>query len=177
MYCPSCGSSDLTKLSLLHISGIRDVRTKTVGLGRGLYIGKNRGTSQTRVSQMASPPRPRRAGTVILIWLGVGLIVAWAGALIQTAQNAQPRFGSRNSHVHQILPPTTARTRPESTLTLKALGVAATVMYVVSLPLFLRSARRYNTDVYGPAMRRWDASFMCQRLGKFSKCRNKYRQW
>jgi hypothetical protein len=54
---------------------------------------------------------------------------------------------------------------PESVFILKSFGIAAAALYMLSLPLGLRSIHRFNRDVYLPAIRRWELSFMCQNCG------------
>jgi hypothetical protein len=38
------------ELALVYSSGIRAVKTRTIGFGRGLCFGRNRGASQSRLS-------------------------------------------------------------------------------------------------------------------------------
>ncbi len=68
--CPKCDSQDTVKLSILYMSGISNVSTKTksagigiglasgkkLGIGVGGARGKTTGTHQTKLSELAAPP-------------------------------------------------------------------------------------------------------------------------
>jgi hypothetical protein len=57
--CPNCHSTDLKKISLIHAAGVHESRGRFFGwfLGDGLWFGRYKGTSQSRLSAMLSPPR------------------------------------------------------------------------------------------------------------------------
>lgn len=81
--CPSCNSDTTQRLSVIYEHGMSDVNTssKTAGLGigrGGLGVGlaktKTKGTSQTAMSQKASPP-PKKMFLKPLGLIFVGYIV------------------------------------------------------------------------------------------------------
>lgn len=165
MYCTSCGSPNMQRLAVVYMSGFRDYRGTVVGFGRGLFVGRNKGTSQNRLSQIASPPRPRSAAKLVGIWTTIGLIAAWLGLMIW-AQNTRAQQGTQNQHVRRpVAPQPSVQLSPELSLILKGLGITAVAIYLLSLPLGLRSIHRFNRDVFVPAAQKWEASFMCQNCG------------
>jgi len=171
MYCTSCGSPNMQRLAVVYMSGFRDYRGTVVGFGRGLFVGRNRGTSQNRLSQIAAPPRPRNAGTLVGIWVSIGIVAAWLGLMIW-AQNTQAQQGTQSQHIRRPpAPQPSVQLSPELSFMLKGLGAVAVGVYVLWLPLGLRSIRHFNRDVYVPAMRKWDASFMCQSCGAIVEIR------
>jgi len=75
--CPKCSDQNTQRLSLAFESGISDVTTRTsgaaVGIGRGgigIGIGssKNKGTSQTALSQRAAPPKKSSYLKIFKYW-------------------------------------------------------------------------------------------------------------
>lgn len=91
MECPSCRSTDLQKLSFIYNAGLFDVKGHSAGiLGGGFYL--HHGTRQSRLSQIASPPRKRSYFRALLLY---GLLFYLAGALISLA--VQPRQTSNVS--------------------------------------------------------------------------------
>jgi hypothetical protein len=69
--CPNCRSTDLKKIPLVYAAGVHDTRGRIFGwlLGNGLWLGRYRGTSQSRLSTMLSPPRKLPYGLPIALWL------------------------------------------------------------------------------------------------------------
>lgn len=58
--CPSCGSDHVQKLSLVYLNGIGNMKGTTIGIGLGgVYGGLVGGTTQTALSQIASPPKKK----------------------------------------------------------------------------------------------------------------------
>jgi len=196
MYCPACGSPEFQKLSYVYMSGLRDINSRTVGLGRSLYVGRTRGTSQSRLSQIALPPRPRRYVRVVILWLILGYAGAIALTSVMLAMHApvldhppvsdtpvvQQRTLNRNTHTAQqrsqrpmqnqnaVRPLQAQNTAPPPirwTAADQAIGYVMGAAYVVLLfVVLLRRVSRYNRDVYSKALQRWQHSFMCQKCGK-----------
>jgi hypothetical protein len=71
MTCPKCHSGDLKKMSLIYAEGVRESGGRFFGsfLGDGLWFGRYRGTSQSRLSAMLSPPRKFPHGLPMVVWL------------------------------------------------------------------------------------------------------------
>src|SRR5207237_9597380 len=61
MVCPTCNSSDLKKLSLIHAAGSYELRGSLlgalIGSGGGLLFGSYRVKSQNLLCRMAATPR------------------------------------------------------------------------------------------------------------------------
>ena len=80
MICPSCNSSDLKKLSLIHAAGLYESRGRITGflLGKtdGLLFGSYRGKNQSRLSNMVRPPAKFPYATPAILWL-VGFFLLW----------------------------------------------------------------------------------------------------
>lgn len=163
MYCTSCGSPNMQKLSFVYTSGFRDHRGTVVGVGRGLFVGRNRRTSQSRLSQIAAPPRPRSYAGVMVPWVVVGLLGLWLCSLVILGLNTRTNEGLQNPRRYpsELLIDLT----PNGVLMLETIGIAIGVGYVAMLPLLLRGVQRYNRDVFSKAIQRWNASFMCQSCG------------
>jgi hypothetical protein len=84
MPCPNCNSTDLKKLSLIYAAGVHESRGRIGGLllgfGDGLFLGKYRGMSQSRLSKMAGPPRKAPYVTPVILWVvGLFIVMAFAG--------------------------------------------------------------------------------------------------
>jgi hypothetical protein len=80
--CPNCHSTDLKKISLIYAAGVRESRGRFFGwfLGDGLWFGRYRGTSQSRLSAMLSPPRKFPYGLPMVLWLvGFFPLMAFVG--------------------------------------------------------------------------------------------------
>ncbi len=162
MYCRSCGSSDFKKLSFVYLAGTRDIQSTMVGFGRGLFVGKNRGTSQSRLSQLATPPRPRSYGGVVAAWVLVGMFGLMFWTITFTALRAPVNQGPPNRQLdHKTSKPVPAI----EVSMLENIGIAMGMAYPLLLLLLLRNVHRYNRDVYSKAMQRWNSSFMCQSCG------------
>lgn len=191
MHCSGCGSIHLQKLSLVYMSGFRDFNTRTVGWGRSLYIGRTRGTSQSRLSQIAAPPQPRRYLRVLILWLLAGYFGAVIissfmasvsaprvvpivdGHAVQPAGTqekpiVQSKASRRRAHVQYSVQ---AQTSPANQ-TMRSDNVwndtlAGTLAggYILLLFFLLRRVWLYNRTAYAKAMQKWNASFMCQRCG------------
>src|SRR6059058_76418 len=82
MVCPTCNSSDLKKLSLIHAAGAYELRGSLlgalIGSGGGLLFGSYRAKSQNRLSRMAAPPRKMPfISPVVLRLLGFFILMAF----------------------------------------------------------------------------------------------------
>jgi len=148
MQCPKCNTNECTKLSLVYLNGVSDIRTRS--RGRGFDFGemasafsfrsRSRATFQTRLSKLAGPPRklPYRH---VLLWWGLGLaILYWLfGYLVWLRQISAVRSVAlfpQYAHAYS--------------------GVALFV---------LASLWWYNHQVRPLRFHRWEQSFMCDRCG------------
>jgi hypothetical protein len=172
MYCPSCGSTHVQKLAVVYMSGFRDTKSTTVGFGRGLFVGRNRGTSQSRLSQMATPPRPRSYAGVFVPWVLVGMFGLWFYSLIFLGTHTEGGKGLQNSHHTKKASRPLIDVSPDGALALEIIGVGIGAGYLLILPFLLRGARRYNRDVYSPRIQKWNSSFMCQTCGMVHEMRD-----
>jgi len=102
--CPTCNSSELVKLSLVHAAGISGIKAHS--RGRGLALGESgvgvsfsgaeiEGTLQTQLSRIASPPRKKRYRYFVNVWV-LGLFVA--GWIALSLEETQP---GNAAQVHQ----------------------------------------------------------------------------
>ncbi|TAM88874.1 hypothetical protein EPN42_08535 [bacterium] len=91
MYCASCDSPDVRKLSLVYESGLTLVKTNTtgIGIGAGLGVGgaSTRGTHVTALAAKAAPPKKQSAGVFLFLTVVCGALIFanhwWSvGALI-----------------------------------------------------------------------------------------------
>ncbi len=135
MICPSCQSSDVKKVSLVHATGLYESRARIAGwfLGGadGLLIGRYRGASQSRLSKMVGPPMRLPYVSPVILWLvGFFLVMAFAGR-------------GRLSWMTAFL----------------------CVAYIFLLPAYLLGATFYNLLVRPRKYRRWETTFLCQRCG------------
>lgn len=134
--CPSCGSEQAKKLSLLHESGIAqlDTRTRGVGVTMGGSIGvggaRTRGTSQTELSRRVAPPPPKSIATDF--WISAATFIVLV--LMTQGWSAGPMFAL-----------------------IGAVGLFAWLA---------RRTRAYNRDVWQPARATWERSAMCERCGE-----------
>jgi hypothetical protein len=148
MRCTKCNSDECTKLSLVYLNGISDIRTRS--RGRGFDFGemagafsfrsRGRGTFQTRLSKLAGPPLklPYRH---VLLWWGLGLaIMYWL-------------FGYLG-WLHQLSAARSVELFPEY-----AHAYSGLALFV------LASLWWYNHQVRTQRLRRWENSFMCDRCG------------
>ena len=84
MICPNCNSTDLKRVSLLHTAGSYESRGRIRGLLpgniEGFLFGKYRGTSQSRLSKMLTPPAKVPYIAPLILWLiGFLIVMAFAG--------------------------------------------------------------------------------------------------
>src|SRR5580700_441340 len=137
MDCPSCNSSNLKKLSLIHAAGLYESRGRIRGFflgdSDGLLFGKYRGRNQSHLSQMVRPPAKFPYATPAILWLvGFFPLMAFVG-------RRKLSF---------------------------AMGLVSAA-YILLLPTLVVSAVVYNFFVYPQKYRTWDGTFMCQRCGAF----------
>jgi len=72
MVCLNCSSTDLRKVSLALAAGIHEFRAGSSDAPRGAdgaLLGRYRGTSQSRLSQLLNPPRKLPYFGPIVLWL------------------------------------------------------------------------------------------------------------
>jgi hypothetical protein len=172
MYCPSCGSAYVQKLSVVYMSGFRNTKSTMIGFGRSLFIGGNRGTTQSRLSQMATPPRARSYAGVLVPWLLLGMFGLWFCSFIFLGLNTQAGQGLQNSRHNQKVSRPLLDVGPDGVLALEMTGIGIGAGYLLILPFLLRSVRRYNRDVYSKAIQKWNSSFMCQTCGTIHEMRD-----
>jgi hypothetical protein len=84
MVCPNCNSTDLKKLWVIYAAGLYDSRGRVSGLllgsGDAVLLGKYRGTSQSRLAKLVSPPRKAPYVAPVILWLmGLFIVIAFAG--------------------------------------------------------------------------------------------------
>jgi hypothetical protein len=135
MICPSCNSSDMKRVSLIHAAGLYQSRGRIRGflLGNsdGLVFGRYRGTNQSRLSHLVRPPAKFPYVAPAILWLvGFFPLMAFVGR-------------GKLSFVVGLL----------------------SVGYVLLLPALVVSAFVYNSFLYPQKYRAWEAMFMCQRCG------------
>jgi hypothetical protein len=135
MVCPSCTSTDLKKISLIHAAGVYESRGQIRGLmfgaADGFLLGKYRGKSQSHLSKSLDPPRKLPYAAPIVLWL-VGLFPTMA-------------FVSRAK--------------------LSLLAGSLSMAYILALPVYLLVALLYNGLVRPKKHKNWEGKFMCQRCG------------
>jgi len=148
MQCPKCGTDECTKLSLVYLNGVSNLRTTS--RGRGFDFGemagafsfrsRGRGRFQTRLSKMAGPPLKLRYRHLILCWgLGLGIMYWLFGYLVWLRELSAVRSVALFPQYAHVLS-----------------GVALFV---------LASFWWYNHQVRPQLLRRWERSFMCDRCG------------
>jgi hypothetical protein len=165
MYCPSCGSIYVQKLSVVYMSGFRATTSTTVGFSRGLFVGKNRGTSQSRLSQVATPPRARSYAGVLVPWVLTGIFGLWFSSFIFLGLHTQAGQGLQDPHHKKKVSRPLLDVSPKGVLALEIIGLGIAAGYLLTLPTLLRSVRRYNRDIYSKAIQKWNSSFMCRTCG------------
>lgn len=149
--CPQCGSTELTKLSLIHAAGLSDLNARSRGWGLlvgsgGADLGfgtfKTKGEIQTRLSQKVSPPRK---WSYLKILFG-GLIGLFVLEFILGYFDTFLRFGGNFNQQ----------------LTWFGYSWLAIVGFILCL------AVRNNLGIYPRRYCRWNRSFMCRRCGQVS---------
>jgi preprotein translocase subunit Sss1 len=150
MQCPNCKSEALIKLSLVHSAGLSEIETHS--RGRGLILGNNgvalgfgnfktTGTSQTRLSKLANPPRKKPYLMVIFGWLLGLLILGWLLGYATTISHAPE-----------------ARFEQQFRWILYGFSSLAAIALVVTW--------RYNHRVFPRRLRFWNRSFICRHCGE-----------
>ena len=148
MQCPKCNTDDCTKLSLVYLNGLSNVRTRSRGHGFNFgdmagafsFRARSRGTFQTGLSKLAGPPRKLRYRHVLL-WWGLGLaILYWLfGYLVW---------------LHEL-----SAIRAVALFPQYAHAYSGVALFV------LASLAWYNHRVRPERYRHWDRSFMCALCG------------
>jgi hypothetical protein len=135
MVCPTCNSSGLRKLSLIHATGIHESRGRFCGVffgnTDGLHFGRYRGKSQTKLSKTVRPPVKAPYSWPIGLWLlGFFTIMTFANR-------------GRISEAVAVLD----------------------LACILLLPTYLVAALAYNFFVRPARVKVWQSKFMCQRCG------------
>jgi hypothetical protein len=162
MECPSCQSTNLQKLSVIYNSGLFDVRASSAGIiGGGFYI--HRGTRQSRLSQIAAPPRRRSDLRVALLWLLGSCLLAVT--ISEIRPQALDQAGQNYHGPKQAMHKSGAMTRHPSTAVDHFVAVALFLL----LAILLARVYRHNRYIYPSAIQRWNSSFMCRRCGAIAE--------
>jgi hypothetical protein len=106
MLCPSCNSSDLKKVSLIHAAGSHESRGRISGLlvgsSDGFLIGRYRGSSQNRLSTMLAPPTKAPYVLPVILWL-VGFFIVIPA--LSSARNIVTRWHNGPKAMNQLTEP------------------------------------------------------------------------
>ncbi len=146
--CPQCGSTELTKLSILYEQGLSMLRARSGGLGLAigaggadLFLGKARtkGEIQTRLSERVSPPRKCSYWKIVVGGL-IGLMV------LEFILGYTHTFLGYGGNFNRQL----------SWLVWSYLGL---LIFVLAFVVW------YNSWVFPKRHQIWDRSFMCGRCG------------
>jgi hypothetical protein len=133
--CPTCGATDLKKLSLIHAEGTYESRGSVFGflLGSadGLLFARHRGTNQSLLSKSVSPPRKAPYLAPAILWF-IGFFVVMACAGSEKLSTPMAFFS---------------------------------VAYVVLLPAYVVAALFFNFLVHPKKYRNWNEQFICLRCG------------
>jgi hypothetical protein len=153
LHCPNCNSTDLKKVSLAYQEGLQRVSTRTrvrgvvVGSdGPDLVVGRatTKGTQQTEISKVLTPPKKwsygKFLGWSLVLFLSVGWIVFYVNTI------------TKNS--------STVSSMPLTIYTVLSAGV-----FVLLVVLFWK----HNHSTYPRQYAKWDRSFICQRCGAVSQ--------
>jgi hypothetical protein len=150
MQCPKCKSDDVVKLSVVHSTGLSDINASSRGhamaIGdNGLVLGTGSftttGTSQTRLSKFAAPPRKKPYRYVLLAWL-VGLAIG--GSLLLDLNTFTV---GADAHVRQEF---------------HWFAYAFSFLAVLILAVLWR----YNHLIFPRRLDLWNRSFMCRHCGQ-----------
>ena len=148
MRCPKCNSDECTKLSLVYLNGISDIRTRSRGRGFDFretagafsFKSRGRGTFQTHLSKLAGPPRKLPYRNVILWWaLGLAILYWLFGELVW---------------IHEL-----SAVRSVTLFPQYAHAYSGAALLVLALLGW------YNRLVRPRRLRLWERSFMCERCG------------
>jgi len=163
MECNSCRSTDLQRLSLVYNAGLFNVKAHSIGV-RGFSL--HHGADQSRLSQMAAPPRKRSYVKVALLWL-LGFWLAGAAISLMRPQLLGPRhqkdYGSARIEQDTVI------SGPVHATIDTVIGNVILAGLFALLAMLLWRVHRYNRQVHPEAIRRWNSSFMCQRCGAITQ--------
>jgi hypothetical protein len=147
--CPECGSTEVTKLSLIYAEGFSHLEARSRGWGllfgsggADLALGnvRTKGEVQTRLSQQVSPPRKKRYRPVLIVWfLGI-LIGGWFLGYFATLNH-----------------------RPGAVFETQFTWFA--YIYSGFAVLVLSVFWRFNHRIFSRRYQYWDRSFMCRCCG------------
>ena len=83
--CPNCRSTDLKRIFLVYAAGVHDTRGRFIaslpGSASGLFFGRYRGASQSRLSKIVAPPVRAPYFLPIVLWLFGFFVVIAFGSL------------------------------------------------------------------------------------------------
>lgn len=152
LHCPNCNSTDLKKVSLAYQEGLSrlNARTRIRGVvigskGPELVVGRatTKGTQQTDVSKVLTPPKKwsygKLLGSSLLAFLSVGWIVFYVDTV------------TKNSSTVPSMP-------------LTMYSVLSACVFSLLLALFWRHNSSYQTQYA-----QWNRAFICKRCGAVSQ--------
>jgi ribosomal protein S27AE len=160
--CPKCGTSDTQKVSVLYEQGTsQSTGVATIRSGNYAWNAQTVGTQQTNLARRFTPPVGRKwekwcSDEGIGVVLGIGF-AAFVCALL---------IGGFSLRLF-----TKAENWTDVDIGGGVLGMTALVGIPIGIGVsrlissIARSNRKYNQNVYQPAMDRWQKSWVCMRCG------------
>lgn len=151
--CPKCNSTDLKRISLVYQEGFSRIHTRSrlraiaVGSdGPDIIFGRatNRGTAQTELSKVLSPPRKRSYRQLLRYWCFALVVGSWVVMALDASM-----------------------TNTRSAISLPLLAFVAFSLGVLVLLGF--SFWRHNHSVFPLEYSRWNKHFVCNRCGEVSE--------
>jgi hypothetical protein len=136
--CPSCGSENTQKISLLYQSGTTNVRLGSIGVGGtgtghlGIGVGATGGCAQSDLARQYAPPKKLDPSTQMGCLIVIGVI---------------------------LTPIMYALTDS------KIFAVFVLIIFIAAVALLYNHAERHNTKVFPQQFAEWDKKFLCLRCG------------
>ena len=168
MECQACHSTHLQRLSLVYDSGLSDVAAHSLGVvGGGFQV--HRGTSQSRLSRVAAPPKKQSYFRVVLLWfvscwiLSAALSLTWPQVFGRVPRT--PVSGAPTAHRGSVTSPPKFPAPGGD----KTIEHAWALCLLLWLAVWVWRVRRFNSQVYPAALQKWRSSFMCLRCGVISE--------
>ena len=153
LHCPNCNSTDLKKVSLAYQEGLSrlNARTRIRGVvvggdGPDLVVGRatTKGTQQTEISKVLTPPKKwsygKFLGWSLVLFLSVGWIVFYVNTITRNSSSVS--------------------------------SVPLTIYIVLSGAVFVAFFFlhwKHNHSSYPQRYAKWDRSFICERCGAISQ--------
>jgi hypothetical protein len=152
MECSECGSTEFTRLALVYAQGFSELKARSRGWGLGLALegpvlgfgrARTQGSLQTKLSQVASPPR-KKSYWKIIKWGSLISAMVWWGLLYLTALPGGPKT------LRNLFP---------------WIEYFNAGLFILALGLTCR----YNGFIFPKRYASWDRSFMCRRCGNVAQ--------